>query len=232
MYAAAASKDVITVPFSTDINNNKQEIKRVSRGIDGNLKVVRVQPSNAAKEQQRLVGLRIMPADIEEVVATIKQGTPSDSSIYEGREHRIVCSPEEKILRTIVMHDCLNPSGIDEVTFDLPQGWERDSTCPDLCVSCVARIFKIPLQNALLSQLEPLRPAQWTKNSQLRVILDEKGTEATVALSTEPDKTLQSVKLDVHLREGKNTVRYMTNEVFYDCADSYTYKVSVVAEQC
>jgi hypothetical protein len=149
-----------------------------------------------------------MPADIEEVVDTIKQGTPSDSSIYEGREQRIVGCPNEKILRTIVMHDCLNPSGIDEVSFDLPQGWERDS-CTDLRVSCVARIFKIPLQNALLSHLEPLRPALWTKYSQLKVILDEKGTEATVALSTEPDKTPQSVNLDFHLRAGKNTVRYL-----------------------
>jgi len=194
----------LVLPFWNEIKRVLMTTKDSSR-----LKVVRAQPSNALEGQQRLVGLKIKPADIDEVVTALQKGVADFSSCYQGREGRIAILPSDTVVETLVMRDCLNPSAIDDISFDLPEGWHTDPKSPAHTVSCVVRIFEIPLQNALLNQQTALRPARWRSNSQLTVVLDD-SQEALVTVSLAPlDKkslVAPAVKLD-QVKQGTNTLR-------------------------
>lgn len=101
-----------------------KDIKRVVT----NVKVVRVMPTDGSK---RLVGLRVWPNRIDEVVDLITRGGASQGGEYDDRQERIVSNPFHKVISTVAMHDCLNPAARDTVAFDLPKSWHVDPSNGD-----------------------------------------------------------------------------------------------------
>jgi hypothetical protein len=116
---------------------------------------------------------------IDELCDMIMRGASQESNC-DDREERIVPNPFHDVIKTLAIHDCLNPAARDTITFDLPSGWNKD---PDprnsRQVHCMVFIYEIPLQNALLDTKQPLRPARWRNQDQLRV-LNERTMQETV----------------------------------------------------
>jgi hypothetical protein len=131
-------------------------------------KVMRVQPTDGS---HRLVGIRVMPDKIDDLCDVISRGSSEEGSC-EDREERIVPNAFHHIIKTLAIHDCLNPAARDTITFDLPSGWNKDPAS-DKKAHCMVFIYEIPLQNALLDTKQPLRPARWKNPDQLRVLNED-----------------------------------------------------------
>jgi hypothetical protein len=137
-------------------------------------RVMRVQPTDGSN---RLVGIRVLPEKIDELCDVISRGSSQEGSC-DDREERIVPNAFHDIIKTLAIHDCLNPAARDAITFDLPSGWNKDPAS-DRKAHCMVFIYEIPLQNALLDTKQPLRPARWKNQDQLRV-LNEQTMQETV----------------------------------------------------
>ena len=158
----------LVLPFWKDIQNFVKTPK-----------VVRVQPTD---NSNRLVGIRVEPDQIDELCHTIMRRASQESNVDDRKEllTRIAPNPIHEVIKTLAIHDCLNPAARDTITFDLPSGWNKD---PDprnsRQVHCMVFIYEIPLQNALLDTKQPLRPTRWKNQDQLRV-LNERTMQETV----------------------------------------------------
>ena len=182
-------------------------MKKIAR----NPKVVRVQPTDGSK---RLVGLRIWPDKIDEVSDVIARGSSAshdNGKAADDRIARIASNAFHKIVKTCVLHDCLNPAARDNVTFELPANWKVD---PDNGgkVEAMVFIYEIPLQNALLDQKkEPLRPARWKNDCQLRVVDGRTMQETIITVPTDKVSkdaiVAKPVVIDDYVKEGLNTLR-------------------------
>ena len=117
-----------------------KELKKcVVSGVKMGCKVVRVQPDQG----QRLVGILVQQSKLEEVKAIIRRGTQSDVGI-EDRSQRMVDSPFYEETKVVKLHDCLNPTGLDGINFELPSGWQEsgDGAGSKLFI----QIYEIPFQ--------------------------------------------------------------------------------------
>ena len=149
----------------------------MSAALNYSPKVVRAQPTDGS---ERLVGLLIDPNKIDVIKETIKLGIPMTGNIHQ-REELIVPNPFYKVLKTVAVHDCLNPSSTDSVKFLLDENWDktnekltRNPETGELemkgeKVLCVARPFEIPYINAVHSLMPPMRPAHWRMAEQMWV---------------------------------------------------------------
>ena len=126
-------------------------------------RVVRIQPDDGSK---RLVGIHILPGKVQEIKDIIKKGTRSDVGI-EDRTSRMTDDPFIEETKIIKMHDCLNPTGLDTIAFDLPTGWDKAGDGRTL--HAVVQIYDIPFQNGIDEDDTPLHPTLWRTATQLRV---------------------------------------------------------------
>jgi len=144
------------------------------------------------------------------VCDVISRGTSSQDATSDDRHLRIVESPFHRVLTTLALHDCLNPAARDNVTFNLPRNWNQDPGTGGQ-VHCMASIFEIPLQNGLLDQKHPLKPARWKIDSQLRHINQRTMEETVIPVATAavPKNSVvaKPVLLDDYVRDGENQLR-------------------------
>jgi hypothetical protein len=173
-------------------------------------KVVRVQPDDGSK---RLVGILVLPGKVDEVIQIIKRGTQSDVGL-EDRAARMKDSPFYEEIKVVKLHDCLNPTGQDVITFDLPEGWEKAGDGSGLCV--VAQVYEIPFQNALDAKGEctPLYPTFWRTSTQLSVLTGSGTEDAWQTVRTPmPPRRIKGwecgmpIKLNDVARAGSNKLR-------------------------
>ena len=123
----------LVLPFWRDLQRNLKE----------NLKVIRVQTSGDGGD--RKVGIRVLNSDkIEDVKDIFRRGIQGH---VPAQLPTLVPHPLYAVVSTLRYHACLNPSGIDRVSFELPAGWDR--TAAGESVLCTAVAVALPYQVCL-----------------------------------------------------------------------------------
>jgi hypothetical protein len=123
------------------------------------------------RNSRRLVGVHIVSSDdVEAAKDMFRRGIALAGEAHH--KQKLAENPFYKVLATKQYHECLDPSGQDVVSFELPAGW--DSTATGEPVLCTAQLFEIPYRNALETDDKTLRyPLAWKHPAQLSLLVKE-----------------------------------------------------------